>query len=107
MVGNVVFQLTRMLMKHKRFKVFFDNFFSSVNLLKLLMDDGLLAVATLHKDRMKGAEQSLTSVKELKRKGWVPMTMQSKLTQGSQLCSGLTTVMFNLFQILLEMVLEH
>ena len=66
---NVVFRLTRMLPKHKRFEVFFDNFFSSVNLLRLLTDDGLLAVATLRKDRMKGAEQSLTSVKELKRKG--------------------------------------
>ena len=52
MVGNVVHHLT------KNFHFIrisnFDNFFSSVTLMKFLKEKGILAVATLRKDQMKG-----------------------------------------------------
>ena len=52
MVGNVVHRLT------KNFHFIrisnFDNFFPSVTLMKFLKEKGILAVATLRKDQMKG-----------------------------------------------------
>ena len=50
MGGNVVYRLTQTLPLNKNDKVFFDNFFSSIALLKLLKKEGLLAVPTLRKD---------------------------------------------------------
>ena len=41
--------------RRKDTSYFFDNYFSSVNLMKLLKDDGLLAITTLRKDGVKGA----------------------------------------------------
>ena len=70
MVGNVVHRLT------KNFHFIrisnFDNFFSSVTLMKFLKEKGILAVATLWKDQMKGCQNNLLSEKELKKRGHGP-----------------------------------
>ena len=67
MGGNDAYGLTLTLPLNENYKVFFDNFFSSIALLKLLKKEGLLAVATLHKDRLKDAGKFLKSEKELKK----------------------------------------
>jgi len=50
-------------------KVCFDNFFFSIPLMNSLKEDGLWSVATIRKDRLKGAGKLLLSEKDLKKKG--------------------------------------
>ena len=56
MGGNVAHRLTKNLPYHQNFKLYFDNFFSSVTLMKFLKEYGILAVVTLRKDRMKRSQ---------------------------------------------------
>ena len=67
MGGNVVYRLTQTLPLNKNYKVFFDNFFSSIALLKLLKKEWLLAVPTLRKDRLKDAGKFLKNENEPKK----------------------------------------
>ena len=69
MGGNVVNRLTRTLPMNVNCKVYFDNFFSSIALMNSLKEDGLWSVATIRKDRLKGADKLLLSEKDLKKKG--------------------------------------
>ena len=62
-----MYHLTRTLPLIKNYKVFFDNFFSSIALVKLIKKERLLAVAILCKDRLKDAGKFLKSEKELKK----------------------------------------
>ena len=64
---NVVYRLTRTLPVNKNYKVFLDNFFSSITLQRLLKKEELLAVATLCKDRLKDSERFLKSEKKPKK----------------------------------------
>lgn len=50
-------------------KVYFDNFFPSISLMNSLKEDRLRSVATIRKDRLKGADKLLLSEKDLKKKG--------------------------------------
>ena len=68
MGGNVVHRLTRSLPKNGNYKVFFDNFFTSIKLMIDLKNDGIWAVGTIRKDRLKGGAYYLLSEKELKKK---------------------------------------
>jgi len=68
MGGNVVYRLTRTLPRNVNYKVFFDNFFSSISLMSCLKNDGFWAVATIRNDRLKGAQNHLQS-EELKKSG--------------------------------------
>ena len=69
MGGNVVHRLTKNLPYHQNFKLYFDNFFSSVTLMNFLKEKGILAVATLRKDRMKGSQNHLLPENDLKKRG--------------------------------------
>ena len=69
MGGNVVYRLTRSLPENGNYKVFFDNFFTSIQLIIDLKNDGIWAVGTIRKDRLKGAQHYLLSEKDLKKKG--------------------------------------
>ena len=83
MGGNVVHRLTKNLPYHQNFKLYFDNFFSSVTLMNILKEQGILAVVTLRKDRMKRSQNNLLPEKELKKKGVDQMIMLLKLTPAS------------------------
>ena len=65
--GNVVLWLLRNLEDHKDFKVYFDNWFTSVDLVKALKDSGFWAVGTIHQNRLSGCQ--LESDKKLKDSG--------------------------------------
>lgn len=67
MTVNVVHRLTQQRIKGTKF--FFDNYFSSKELLKRLKCDGLLAIGTIRKDRMEGAEKILVAPADLKKRG--------------------------------------
>lgn len=69
MGGNVICRLTQSLPKNVNHKVFFDNFFSSIAIMNHLKKDGFWAVATIRKDRLKGADKHMLAEKELKKKG--------------------------------------
>ena len=67
---KVVYRITWTRPTNKNNKILFDNFFSSIALLKLLKKERLLSVATLRKDRLKNAGKFLNSQKELKKRNW-------------------------------------
>ena len=67
--GNVVKRLVAGLKKDCGHKVYFDNYFSSVNLLKYLKKEGIWAVGTIRGDRLKGAAKILKSKKDLLKNG--------------------------------------
>ena len=63
----VVLKLLETLPRYKNFKIFFDNWFSSIRLCLALKDYGYLATATLRADRTKGCP--LPAEKDLKKQG--------------------------------------
>ena len=65
--GNIVMCLLKNLEEHKDFKVYFDNWFTSVDLAKALKDSGLGAVGTICQNRLSGCQ--LASDKKLKDSG--------------------------------------
>ena len=67
--GDLVMRLCENLPHHQRYKVFFDNYFTSIPLMKELFANGILALGTIRQNRMIGAQKILTSEKELKKKG--------------------------------------
>ena len=69
MAGNVVRRLCDTLPHNMNHKIYFDNYFSSLPLLQHLTKKKIWVVATVRKDRMKGAQHHLQSEKELKRNG--------------------------------------
>ena len=71
MGGNVVCRLTQSLPKNVNHEVFFDNFFSSIAIMNHLKKDGFWAVATIRKDRLKGADKHLLSERAKEERTWV------------------------------------
>ena len=69
MGGNVVHRLTRTLENDKNYKVYFDNFFSLINLMLKLKEEGFWAIATIRRDRLKCAKTALHTEKDLKKQG--------------------------------------
>lgn len=65
--GNIVLRLTKNLADHKDYKMYFENWFASVQLVEMLKERGIWAVGTIRKDRMEGCQ--LKSDKEMKKDG--------------------------------------
>ena len=65
--ANVVLRLVEKLPNDKNFKLYFDNWFSSVDLVSLLKERSIWSLATIRPNRLKGC--ILTSDNELKRQG--------------------------------------
>lgn len=67
--GDLVIRLCEMLPRNKNFKVYFDNFFTSLPLLKVLKREGILALGTIRSNRLGGAQKLLETDKSLKTRG--------------------------------------
>ena len=67
--GDLVMRLSENIPVNQNFKVFFDNFFTSLPLLKQLRQNGILALGTIRPNRMQGAQKIMESEKALKSKG--------------------------------------
>ena len=67
--GDLVMRLCSNLPKHMNFKVYFDNFFTSIPLIRELRKDGILSLGTIRANRMIGAAKLLRSDKEMKKDG--------------------------------------
>lgn len=65
--ADIVLSLCYHLPKYKNFKLYFDNYFTYLELLIRLRKEGFWAVGTLRQDRMRGCK--LKSEKELKKLG--------------------------------------
>ena len=63
----VVLRLIESLPKHQHFKIFYDNWFSSIPLCLALKENGFLSCATIRQDRTKGCP--LPADKDLKKRG--------------------------------------
>ena len=68
-VGAVVIKLTRNLPKDVGHKVFMDNLFTTINLVKYLKSEGIWTLGTMRLNRMGGAQKLLKSKKELVKEG--------------------------------------
>lgn len=66
---NVVANLCSTLPEKVGTKVYFDNYFSSIDLLQFLRQKQIWAVGTIRADRLKGAEKLLQSKKDRQKKG--------------------------------------
>ena len=66
-LGNVVLRLVQNLNSQDNFKVYFDNWFNSIDLIRSLKIRNIWAVGTIRAYRLKGCE--LMSEKNLKQKG--------------------------------------
>ena len=64
---DVLHRLTRTLEKDKNYKVYFDNFVSSINLMLKLAKERFWTLATIHRDWLKGAKTALHTEKDLKK----------------------------------------
>ena len=69
MGGNFVCHLTKSLTSGVNYKIYFDNLFSSIDILQLLKEKRFLDVATIRKDRSKDARKKLLNEKDLKKAG--------------------------------------
>ena len=65
--ADFVLRLARGIPKHKNYKLFFDNGFSSLDLAQTLSDQGILTLATVRTNRLKGC--ALESDSKLKARG--------------------------------------
>ena len=69
MGGNVVRRLCDTLPSNLNHKMYFDNYFSSLNLLRYLTKEKIWTIATIRQDRLKGGGRYLKSQKELQKEG--------------------------------------
>lgn len=69
MGGNVVRRLCKTLPSNVNHKIYFDNYFSSLNLLRYLTKEKIWVIATIRQDRLKGGGRFLRSQKELQKEG--------------------------------------
>lgn len=65
--GNIVIRLASVIPRHKNHLLFFDSWFTSIQLLNLLQTDGIPCMGTVRKDRLPGL--AFTSDKTMKKKG--------------------------------------
>ncbi|KAK2720491.1 hypothetical protein QYM36_004393 [Artemia franciscana] len=65
--ADFVLRLARGIPKHKNYKLFFDNWFSSLDLAQIQSDQGILTLATVRASRLKGC--ALESDSKLKARG--------------------------------------
>ena len=64
---SIVFKLSERIPKNKGYRLFFDNWFSTCNLMLQLKSSGIFTTATFRTNHLKGCP--LTSDKELKKEG--------------------------------------
>ncbi|KAJ8912352.1 hypothetical protein NQ315_014719 [Exocentrus adspersus] len=67
MSSNVVLKLSESIPRHKNYKLFFDNWFTSVGLMTYLTTQGILPLGTVRLNRVPGLKMPLE--KEMKKKG--------------------------------------
>ena len=67
--GDLVVRLCSNIPKHQNYKVYFDNYFTSIPLIRNLREEGIQALGTIRANRTQGADKLLRSEKELKKEG--------------------------------------
>ena len=67
--GDLVMRLCNTLLKHQNYKVYCDNFFTSLPLIRELRNQGILLLGTIRSNRMQGASKVLRSDKDMKKDG--------------------------------------
>ena len=65
----MVARLSSTLHRNVGYKLYFDNYFSSVALMQYLQKERIWAVATIRADRLKGVDKVLEDKKSLSKKG--------------------------------------
>lgn len=64
--SNIVVRLARCIPRHQQYRLFFDNYYTSPELISYLSKEGILSLGTLNKGRL-GKEFQMPSLKDLKK----------------------------------------
>ncbi|CAG4945242.1 unnamed protein product [Parnassius apollo] len=64
--SNVVVRLSRMIPRHQNYRLYFDNYFTSLHLLEYLAKEGILGLGTIRRNRIPDCK--LSSEKEIMKK---------------------------------------
>jgi hypothetical protein len=81
--SNVVVRLTQSVPRHHNYKIFFDNWFTSVPLEVFLKKEGLLALGTVKANRVSGA--TMPTEKEMNKNGRGSIVEQVTVVEGVEL----------------------
>ncbi|KAK2718985.1 hypothetical protein QYM36_006112 [Artemia franciscana] len=102
--ADFVLRLARGIPKHKNYKLFFDNWSSSLDLAQTLSDQGILTLATVRANRLKGC--ALESDSKLKARGrgsydWRVETQPNAIVEYNRFMGGvdLADMLLELYRI--------
>lgn len=68
--SNVVVRLARIIPRHQTFKLYFDNYFTSLRLMEYLAKEGILSVGTIRRNRIPDCKLSLEKLMMKKVRGY-------------------------------------
>ncbi|XP_063634940.1 piggyBac transposable element-derived protein 3-like [Cydia splendana] len=68
--SNVVMRLARIIPRHENFRLYFDNYFTSLPLLEYLVKEGILSLGTIRRNRIPDCKLSSEKVIKKKERGY-------------------------------------
>lgn len=68
--SNVVMRLARMIPRHQNYRLFFDNYFTSLRLLEYLAKEGILSLGTVRRNRIPDCKLSSEKIIMKKERGY-------------------------------------
>ncbi|XP_023217348.1 piggyBac transposable element-derived protein 2-like [Centruroides sculpturatus] len=68
--SNVVMRLSRMIPRHQNFRLYFDNYFTSLRLLEYLAKEGILSLGTIRRNRIPNCKLSSEKLIMKKERGY-------------------------------------
>lgn len=68
--SNVVMRLARMIPRHQNFRLYFDNYFTSLRLLEYLAKEGILSLGTIRRNRIPDCKLSTEKLMMKKERGY-------------------------------------
>ncbi|XP_067142488.1 piggyBac transposable element-derived protein 2-like [Centruroides vittatus] len=69
--SNVVMRLSRMIPRHQNFRLYFDNYFTSLRLLEYLAKEGILSLGTIRRNRIPDCKLSSEKLIMKKERGYL------------------------------------
>ena len=68
--SNVVMRLARMIPRHQNYRLYFDNYFTSLRLLEYLAKEGILSLGTVRRNRIPDCKLSTEKIIMKKERGY-------------------------------------
>lgn len=68
--SNVVVRLARIIPRHQKFKIYFDNYFTSLRLMEYLAKGGILSLGTIRRNRIPDCKLTSEKLMQKKERGY-------------------------------------